>query len=91
IVLKGLWGPIEVDGKTYDPTKGVPPMTGFEGMLTDEEIAAVITYVKMQFGNPKGLTKVIEPEHVARVRAEVKDKEGFYMVDEILKMHPHDF
>ena len=24
IVLKGLWGPIEVKGKTYDPAKGLP-------------------------------------------------------------------
>jgi mono/diheme cytochrome c family protein len=90
IVLKGLWGPIEVDGKTYDPTNGVPPMTGFEGILTDEEIAAVITYVRIQFGNPKGLAKIVDPADVARVRAEVKAKTGFWMVDEILKMHPHD-
>ena len=88
IVLKGLWGPIEVAGQTYDPTNGVPPMTGFEGILTDEEIAAVITYVKIQFGNPKGLSKIVDPADVARVREEVKDKTGFYMVDEILEMHP---
>lgn len=90
IVLKGLWGPIEVNGKRYDPTNGVPPMTGFEGILTDEEIAAVITYVTIQFGNPKGLAKVVNPEDVARVREEVKSKTGFYMVEEILEMHPHD-
>jgi mono/diheme cytochrome c family protein len=90
IVLKGLWGPIEVDGKVYDPKNGVPPMTGFEGILTDEEIAAVITYVKIQFGNPKGLAKIIDPADVARVREETKDKTGFYMVDEILELHPHD-
>jgi mono/diheme cytochrome c family protein len=89
MVLKGLLGPIEVDGKMYDPT-GVPPMTGFEGILTDEEIAAVITYVKIQFGNPKGLSKIVDPANVARVREEVKDKTGFYMVDEILEMHPHN-
>jgi mono/diheme cytochrome c family protein len=65
-------------------------MTGFEGILTDEEIAAVITYVKIQFGNPKGLSKIVDPANVARVREEVKDKTGFYMVDEILEMHPHN-
>jgi mono/diheme cytochrome c family protein len=89
IVMKGLWGPIEVEGKIYDPTNGVPPMTGFEGILTDKEIAAVITYVKIQFGNPKGLSKVVDPADVARIREEIKGKTGFYMVDEILKIHPH--
>lgn len=90
MVLKGLWGPIEVNGKVYDPKNGVPPMTGFEGILTDEEVAAVITYVKIQFGNPKGLSKVVDPSDVARVREEVKAKTGFYMADEILELHPHD-
>lgn len=90
LVLKGLWGPIEVEGKIYDPKNGVPPMTGFEGILTDEEIAAVITYVKIQYGNPKGLSKVVDPADVARVREEVKAKTGFYMVEEILEIHPHD-
>ncbi|MDA0349086.1 MAG: c-type cytochrome [Verrucomicrobia bacterium] len=90
MVLKGLWGPIEVAGQQFDPTKGLPPMTGFEGILTDEEIAAVITYTRIQFGNKKVLSKVVDPADVARVREEVKGKVGFYMVDEILKMHPHD-
>ncbi len=30
IVLKGLYGEIDVSGQIYDPAKGVPPMTGFE-------------------------------------------------------------
>ena len=90
IVLKGLWGPIEVAGQQYDPTKGLPPMTGFEGILTDEEIAAVITYTRIQFGNKKVLSKIVDPADVARVREEVKDKAGFYMVEEILEMHPHN-
>tara|TARA_Y100000588_G_scaffold255149_1_gene269691 strand:+ start:9905 stop:13132 length:3228 start_codon:yes stop_codon:yes gene_type:complete len=90
IILKGLWGPIEVDGKKYDPSMGLPPMTGFEGILTDEEIAAVITYTRLQFGNKKALSKLIDPEQVARVREEVKDKAGFYMVNEILELHPHN-
>lgn len=90
IVLKGLWGPIEVAGQQYDPTKGLPPMTGFEGILTDEEIAAVITYTRIQFGNKKVLSKIVDPADVARVREEVKDKAGFYMVEEILELHPHN-
>ena len=88
ITLKGLWGPIEVGGKIYDPATGVPPMTGFEHLLTDEEIAGVITYTRISFGNPKGLARVVRPEDVARVREEIKDRKTFYMVDEILAEHP---
>ena len=89
IILKGLWGPIEVAGKTYDPSTGVPPMTGFEHMLTDKEIAAVIFYVRENFAWVKGRpATLIDPLEVTRIREQEKDREGFYMVDEILKMHP---
>lgn len=88
IVLKGLWGPIEVNGKKYDPSTGVPPMTGFAGMLTDEEIAGVLTFVRLNFGDKKALTRPVSPSMVARVREETKDRTNFYMVDEILKEHP---
>ncbi len=88
MVLKGLWGPIEVAGKKYDPSTGVPPMTGFGGMLNDEEIAAVITYVRINFGDKKALSKPIKPSTVARIREETKDRQNFYMVDELLKEHP---
>jgi len=85
IVLKGLWGPIEVAGKTYDPSQGVPPMMGFAPLLDDEEVAAVINYVRQSWGNDLDF---IEPETVTRVREETKDRINFYMVDEILKEHP---
>ena len=88
IVLKGLWGAIEVAGKTYDPTTGVPPMTGFGGMLNDKEIAGVLTYVRAKFGDKKALAKAIKPGKVATVREATKDRQNFYMVDEILKEHP---
>ena len=85
LVLKGLWGPIEVNGKTYDPGKGVPPMMGFEGLLDDREAAAVMTYVRKSFGND---APAIKPEKIKQIRAEIKDKQGHYMVDELLKLHP---
>jgi mono/diheme cytochrome c family protein len=89
IILKGLWGPIKVGNKTYDPSTGVPPMTGFEHMLTDEEIAATIFFVRQNFASIKGRpATTINPDLVTKVRDEIKDRQGFYMVDEILKMHP---
>jgi len=48
ITLKGLAGPIEVNGKSYP---GHVPMTGFEGLASDQELAAVLTYVRTSFGN----------------------------------------
>jgi mono/diheme cytochrome c family protein/glucose/arabinose dehydrogenase len=85
IVLKGLWGPITVNGQAFDPTKGVPPMTGFGGLLSDEEIAGVLTYVRYSFKNSY---PAITPETVKRVREATKDRAAFYMVEEILKEHP---
>ena len=64
-------------------------MTGFQDMLTDEEIAAVVFYVQENFASIKGRpATLINPDTVTKIRAEVKDRQGFYMVDEILKMHP---
>ncbi len=48
ISLKGLAGPIEVAGKTYP---GQVPMTGFESLVSDQELAAVLTYIRTSFGN----------------------------------------
>ena len=82
LVLKGLQGPIEVQNKKYS---GQVPMTPFEGMLKDKEIAAVLTYVRNSFGNE---ASAITPQEVAAVRAAVKDKEGFYSPSELLQQHP---
>lgn len=85
IALKGLWGPIDVAGKHFDPTKGVPPMMGFGGLLNDEELAAALSYVRQSFGNDG---EFISPEEVAKVREATKDRVNFYMVEDILKEHP---
>jgi mono/diheme cytochrome c family protein/glucose/arabinose dehydrogenase len=82
LVLKGLHGPIEVQGKTYP---GQVPMTAFEGLLNDEEVAAVITYVRNSFGNN---SSPVSPVKVKEVRATTKKKTGFYSPAELLKQHP---
>ena len=84
IVLKGLFGPLDFQGKKYGPEKGTPPMMGFGPLLKDEEVAAVISYVHQSFGNNLPMVKV---EDVKRVREETKDRAIFYMVEEILKEH----
>lgn len=85
LVLKGLWGPLEVNGQRLDPNRGVPPMMGFAGLLNDSEVAAVVSYVRQSFGNNFPLVK---PETVARVRAATQGRTDFYMVEELMSEHP---
>ncbi len=85
IALKGIWGPIEVAGNRFDPSKGVPPMPGFGVFLNDEELAAVLTYVRQSFGND---LPSISKEQVAKLREQTKERQDFYSVEEIMKDHP---
>ena len=85
IILKGLWGPITVNGQAFDPSKGVPPMPGFGGMLNDAEVAAALSFVRLSYGNSG---KLITPAQVAKVRAATQERTNFYMTDELLKEHP---
>jgi mono/diheme cytochrome c family protein/glucose/arabinose dehydrogenase len=85
LVLKGLWGPIEVNGERYDPTKGVPPMMGFAPLLNDEEMSAVLSYVRQSFGNDG---EFVSPEQVKTVRDATKDRVNFYTAEELLQAHP---
>lgn len=82
LVLKGLLGPIEVNGVKYP---GQVPMTPFGEMLNDSEIASVLTYVRNAFGNQ---ASAITPEQVKKVRETVVSKKDFYHPDQLLKEHP---
>jgi mono/diheme cytochrome c family protein len=57
-VLKGLSGPVKVNGKTYDGE-----MTSFD--LKDEEVSDVVNYIRNSWGN-KG--EAVRPEEVKAVR-----------------------
>ena len=82
IVLKGLLGPIEVNGKKY---AGQVPMTPFGGLLKDKEVAAVLTYVRNSFGNK---ASAITPEKVKAVRASTANQKDIYTSEKILSEHP---
>ena len=81
VILKGLMGPIEVNGKQYE---GMVPMTPFEG-LSDDDVAAVATYIRNSFGNT---ASPIQPSFVKEVRATLSKKQSFYQSTKLLKMHP---
>lgn len=82
VVLKGLLGPITVDGKSYP---GQVPMTPFGGLLKDDEVAAVLTYVRNSFGNQGA---AVLPETVKKVRIATESKKDFYSPEQLLKLHP---
>ena len=82
VVMYGLMGPLEINGKKYD---GQVPMTGFGGMLKEDEVAAVATFVRNHFGNQ---ADPITVEQVKAVRAATAGRMMFYQVNELLKEHP---
>jgi mono/diheme cytochrome c family protein len=78
-----LYGPIEVNGKQY---AGTVPMTPYGTMLSDEEIASVLNYVRNSFGNTSPL--IITAEKVKAVREATKKQKGFFSPKDLLKLHP---
>ncbi len=82
LTLYGLMGPLEINGKKYD---GQVPMTPFGGMLDDEEVAAVLTYVRNSFGNRSAPISAAE---VQSVRAKSPGRTMLFSTEELLKEHP---
>ena len=64
IQLRGLRGPIEVKGKLYDFPAGMAALS----YQNDEQIAAVLTYIRNSFGNS---APAVSPAEVAALRPEV--------------------
>lgn len=60
VLLHGLEGPIDVDGKIFN--LAMPPQGA---MLGDTDIAAVLSYVRQSFGNAESVVSV---EQVAKAR-----------------------
>ena len=80
ITLNGLQGGVRVHGKDYNSA-----MAPLGALLTDEEAAAVLTYVRTSFGN---LSSEIDSELVAKVREETKDRKKLWTAMELLQDHP---
>ena len=78
LTLRGMFGPLELEGKKYP---GLTPMTPFGGLLNDEDVAAVLTYVRNSFGNK---SPMVTAAKVKQVREATKDKLDFYSPGELL-------
>ena len=79
ILIKGMSGPITVEG--HDFNGNMPPV----GDWRDFSIAAVLTYVRQQWGNDAG---PISEELVAQVREQIKDRTKPWTGPEILAEDP---
>jgi len=77
IVLHGLHGPIEVLGKTYNQE-----MPGFGPILTDADVASLVSYVRRRFG---GTNTPVSTATVTRVRAASGTRTDYWTVAELLK------
>lgn len=80
IVLHGMEGPVEVRGKGYNLV--MPPQGA---VLPDEQIAAILTYVRSSWGNGGG---EVTKEAVAKARAATADRNTPWTAPELLKAWP---
>lgn len=77
IVLHGLRGPMEIQNVQYNAE-----MPGFGNTLSDNEISALLTYVRKRFGHQNN-SSAISPETVRRVRNENRDRTEYWRVEEL--------
>lgn len=75
IVLNGLTGPITVKGVEFNNT-----MVPWRDALNDEDIAAVVTYIRQEWGNK---ASAVTAEQVKKVRDATADKVGAWTADEV--------
>lgn len=78
IVLHGLNGPITVEGKEYNNA-----MASLGGVLKDDQIANVLTFIRQEWGNKADEVKA---ETVARIRGEVGSRSAPWTAPELLKI-----
>ena len=77
IVLHGVRGPMEVNGKIYDRE-----MPGFGPVLSDADVASLLSFVRRRFGAP---SEAITPATVNRVRATNQTRTGYWRVEELIE------
>jgi mono/diheme cytochrome c family protein len=81
IVLSGLTGPVKVKGQDF----GAGIMAPWRDAYTDEEIAAILTYIRKEWGNN---APAITPEQVKAIRDKTTDHSAghSWTSDELLKI-----
>ncbi|HEY6227493.1 MAG TPA: c-type cytochrome [Verrucomicrobiae bacterium] len=77
IVLQGLRGPINVNGKQF--SLEMPPL----GILEDQQIAAILTYVRREWNHT---ASPVTTDFIAKTRAETADREDPWTEADLLKI-----
>jgi len=77
IVLHGVRGSLDVNGKTYDME-----MPGFGSVLSDEDAASLLTFVRVHFGAP---SEPIAADAVRAARAANQNRQDYWSVSELLE------
>jgi mono/diheme cytochrome c family protein len=82
IVLHGLTGSFEVNGKPFNGN-----MVPWKDTLNDQQIADVLSYVRQNkdFGNN---APIVKPEQVAAIRKKTESRTQPFTPDELLKISP---
>jgi len=84
ILLQGLMGPIEVNGKKFTPVAAMPGLK-HAPEINDAHLADVATFVRHAWNNRKGAVKA---ETVGEVRKELGDRETTFSPEELMKAYP---
>ncbi len=78
IVLNGLQGPISVSGTDWNNA-----MVAWRDVLTDSEIASVLTYIRNEWGNKAAPVSV---DSVKQVRGDTKDQSEAWTAADLQKI-----
>jgi mono/diheme cytochrome c family protein/glucose/arabinose dehydrogenase len=84
ILLQGMMGPIRVNGVDYHPAAAMPGLK-HNADIKDADLADVATFVRHAWGNRKG---ALAPRTVAKVRAELGDRETVFSSEELESEYP---
>jgi mono/diheme cytochrome c family protein len=79
IPLAGLAGPVQVAGQTYNLS-----MPAMGAALSDEDLAAVLSYIRQSWGNK---APVITPEQVKAVRTQVGNRTQPWTAEQLEAVH----
>lgn len=80
-ILNGFQGPLEVKGQQF----GAAAMPPWKDMLTDDDLAAVLTYVRgnKEWGNSAA---PVTPEQVKAIREKIKDRTEPFTPQDLLNI-----
>ena len=79
IALQGMQGPVKVSGRVYEFPTEMPPLAA----LTDDQLAAVLTYVRREWGHK---ASAITPPAVAKIREATSSRDRAWTESELLRI-----